>query len=288
MSSQHSGLKLQLNDALVDIEDACKTHASVVREAFVDILLLIGLDDNILQRIRLGEAFRRSLQTERRSTPYRLHSVISACKESAIDNNSLEAKFYRHGGTRAVTALAAAAVDGNDIMHELECLTDNECESLVNSINRIRWHPDLEFMAESMNRKRTAITSKKTQLVRPRPSRYSKDKPRNSPSQKEVRQRKDRIHPPQPGTIRSVVSAYVHANAQTPNASELGATHLSPSARLSSAEVAMNNTNTSTPAYDSVFEVATGTDGTIAEGNFGIDLDDMSYGIDLDGINNSF
>lgn len=285
MSPQYSGLKLLLSDSLVDVEDACKTHASLVREVLINNLLLIGLDDNDLRRIRLGEAFRRSLQTERQSTPYRLHSVISACKESTIDASSLESTFYKHGGVRAVTALAAAAVDGKNIMQELEGLTDSECESLVTSIDSIKWHADLEFMAESMSRKRKAITSKRTQLVRPRPSRSTRNTCRDIPGHSGLHQRRDRIHPSHPNPNRPVVGANDRSNSQGRNpTSQFGTARLTPIEGLST-EVAMAVTNASTLAYDPVFDVATETSGTIAGGNYGIDLDCINYGIDLDRIN---
>lgn len=93
-----------LNDSPLDIEDVCKTQPNIDRETLITALLLFPLGEQTVKRVQLGEDFRRSLQTERQSTPYRLHSVISACKEGKIDGTSLEAKFFRHGGARA-TAL---------------------------------------------------------------------------------------------------------------------------------------------------------------------------------------
>ena len=91
-------------------------------------------------------------------------------KEGKIDDASLEAKFFRHGGVRAVTALAAAGADDNNILSQLEGLEDEELGFFLKCIDTIKWHPDLEFMAEVTDRKRPSITTKKTYLVRPRAS----------------------------------------------------------------------------------------------------------------------
>ncbi|KAK5043456.1 hypothetical protein LTR84_011972 [Exophiala bonariae] len=167
-------LKVMLDGSLFDIRDACKKQPDIFRDTLISALLLIPLDDQNIKRIQLGEAFRGSLQAERHSTPYRLHSVISACKEGKTDEASLEAKFFEHGGARAVTALAAAAADDNNIMVQLENLRNEELQAFLESIDTIEWHRDLLFMAEAMDRKRLSITSKKIYLVRPRPSRSIK------------------------------------------------------------------------------------------------------------------
>ncbi|RMZ86917.1 hypothetical protein DV736_g5853, partial [Chaetothyriales sp. CBS 134916] len=167
-------LKVMLDDSILDIRDACKKHPDLLRETLISALLLLPLDGQNIKRVQLGEAFRRSLQAKRQSTPYRLHSVISACKEGKIDGLSLEAKFFGHGGARAVTALAAAAADDNDVMLQLEDLGSEDLKAFLESIHTIEWHPDLLFMAEAMDRKHPSITSKKTYLVRPRPSRSIK------------------------------------------------------------------------------------------------------------------
>ena len=135
---------------------------------------MFPLGEQIVKRVQLGEAFRRSLQAERQSSSYRLHSVISACKEEKIDGTSLEAKFFRHGSVHAVTALAAAAADDNNVMLQLEGLEDAELKAFLESMDTIRGHSDIQFMAEALDRKRPSITSKRTQLVRPRPSRSVK------------------------------------------------------------------------------------------------------------------
>ncbi|KIV94126.1 hypothetical protein, variant [Exophiala mesophila] len=167
-------LRLRLDDSFLDIEDACQTQPGVVRDSPLSALLLLPLDEENIQRIQLGEAFRHSLQAGRESTPCRLHSIISACKEGKIDDASLEARFFRHGGVRAVTALAAAGADDNNILSQPEGHGDEELGSFLKSIDTIKWHPDLEFMAEVTDRKRPSITTKETYLVRPRPPRSTK------------------------------------------------------------------------------------------------------------------
>ena len=167
-------LKVMIEGSFLDIRDACKRQPDLSRETLISALLLLPLEDQNIKRVQLGEAFRRSLQAGRQSTPYRLHSVISACKEGKMDGASLEAKFFGHGGARAVTALAVAAADNNDVMLQLEDLGNEELKAFLESIDAIDRHPDLLFMAEAMDRKRLSKTSKRTYLVRPRPSRSTK------------------------------------------------------------------------------------------------------------------
>ncbi len=100
--------------------------------------------------------------------------VVSACKEGKIDEASLEARFFRYGGVRAVTALAAAGADDNIILGQLEGLGDEELGFFLKSIESIEWHPDLVFMAEATDRKRPSISTKKMSLVRRRPPRTTK------------------------------------------------------------------------------------------------------------------
>lgn len=166
-------LRLSLDGSFLDIERVSRTQPDLVRECLISALLSLPLDEHNLRRIQLGEDFRRSLQAPRKSTPYRLHSVISACKTGRIDETSLEARVFRDGGVRAVTGLAAAAADNNEDMPQLEALVDEELRLFLKSIKVIKWHSDLLFLAEAVDRKRP-IMSKKTSLVRPRPSRSTK------------------------------------------------------------------------------------------------------------------
>lgn len=285
MSLPYPELKLLLDGSFTNIDDACKTHASIVRESLINTLLLIELDDNCLRRIRLGEAFRRSVQIERQSTPYRLRSVISTCKEGSVVDSSLEAKFYKHGGIRAVTALAVAAADKSSIMRDLESLTDIECESLVKSITRMTWHPDLEFMAESLRRKPTVITSKKTQLVRPRPSRSAKNSQREISRPRRPSQFSGCSHRSQPCTNVPVIGAQDCSNPQQDQTSQDSAAHPSAIAGPPYTEAAMSVASTPGLTYDPMFSEAGGPSDTIIEINYGIDLDSINCGIDLDRIN---
>lgn len=143
-----------------------QTQTGVVRECLLSALLLVPLDEENIQSIQLGEAFRRALRAGRQSTPFRLHSIISACKEGKIDEASLEARFFRQGGVRAVTALAAVGADDNNILSQLEDLGDKELGHFWKSIETIKWHSDLAFMAEATDRNRPSISIKKTSLVR--------------------------------------------------------------------------------------------------------------------------
>ena len=302
MSAKHSPrLRVILSDSTLDIEDAFKSEPHLARETLISALLLCPLGEQTVKRVQLGEAFRRSLQTERQATPYRLHSVISACKEDTIDATSLEAKFFRHGGVHAVTALAAAAADDNNIMLQLEGLGDAELKSFLGSIDAIRRHPDIQFMAEALDRKRPSITSKKTQLVRPRPSRSVKTPSMdNPPIHKVLKHSRRRVRRPDPETVECIVADcqwHSRQSAQpSPQTSHLEAVQKTPVESQPYVEAIMM-TGPPEFVYDSMFNSNAGNKGSPIEGNYRIDLGDMdgalspldavgssteNFGIDLD------
>ncbi|KAK7883581.1 hypothetical protein LTR67_011079 [Exophiala xenobiotica] len=286
-------LRLRLDGSFLDIEEVSRTQPDLVRECLIFALLLLPLDEHNLQRIQLGEAFRRSLQAPRKSTPYRLHSVISACKAGRIDETSLEARVFRDGGIRAVTGLAAAAADNNEVMPQLEALTDEELRLFLKSVKVIKWHSDLLFLAEAVDRKRPSITSKKTSLVRPRPSRSTKtigtDNRRSHKSLRHVEGGVRQTEPNSTGCPNMVVHDGAHAPSSDQPLSYAGS---SDAANQLSAERCLDGEET---------VVMTGLPGPeYYGGNYRIDLDDMVgatpsldlvgsnieyYGIDLDHLN---
>ena len=142
-------LKLVLDESILGIDDACEKQPSLVRKNLISALLLLPLARQKIQRVQLGEAFHHSLQAEQQSTPYHLRSVISVCKEGNIEGDTVEAKFFEHGGVSAVTGPTATAVDDNSVMRQLERLEVEEPESFLRSIDTIHLRPDLSFMAEA-------------------------------------------------------------------------------------------------------------------------------------------
>ena len=302
MSAKHPPqLRVILNDFTLDIEEACASHPCLVRETLISALLLFPLNEQTIKRIQLGEAFRRSLQTERQLTPYRLHSIISACKQDIIDRASLEAKFFRHGGVHAIAALAIAAADDNNIMLQLEDLGDVELESFLESIAEIKRHPDVQFMAEALDRKRPSITSKKTQLVRPRPSRSVKTSSRSKQSLHKVHlQSQRRVCQPDRTICKPTVAKRGwHTHQLSPLPSQTSHLETKKKNLADSQPYAEDAMLTSLQDfnYDVMFDSVTGLKGPPGGGDFRIDLDDMdnvstpldtygscneNYGIDLD------
>jgi hypothetical protein len=292
-------LRVVLEDSSLDIEDACKSQPHLVRETLISALLLLPVGEQAANRVQLGEAFRRSLQSERQSTPYRLHSVISACKEEKIDGASLEAKFFRHGGVHAVTALAAAAADDNKIMLQLEGLGDAELKCFLESIDTIKRHPDIQFMAEALDRKRPSITSKKTQLVRPRPSRSMKASSMENPSIHKIpqpsRHLSCRPEPETSETSATVCQWHTRHSTQVPyqnSHSEAASTENQPYAEHTTVMMGPPDFE-----YDGMFNTPTRNESSSTGGNYRIDLDDIdivrsplelvrssteNYGINLD------
>ena len=169
-------LKVLLGSQSLNVEDASKQQRDLVLESLIRALLFLPLSIHTLTRIRLGDCFRRWLQSSRQTTPYRLHSIINECKTGMVDKASLEAKFFDHGGVRAVTALAAAAADDKQIVGLLNGLPHAEFQAFLKFIIAIEPHGDFLFIVETVDRKRPSKLPKRKHVPGPRP-------PRRSPNQ---------------------------------------------------------------------------------------------------------
>ena len=164
-------LKVLLGNGYLDIEDAVKRDHDFVLETLISAFLLLPLSPHTLTRLQLGDCFRRSLQSSRQTTPYRLHTIVTECKAGSVDTASLEAKFFEHGGVRAVTALAAAAADNKQIVRLLKGLSNAEFHAFLKYIDAIEPHRDLLYIIETLERKRPSKLSKRKHVPGPRPPR---------------------------------------------------------------------------------------------------------------------
>ncbi|KAH7151922.1 hypothetical protein B0J13DRAFT_251705 [Dactylonectria estremocensis] len=170
---------ISINGQNLDIADAVKQHADLAREALIEGLLSVPLDDSHLTRIRLHEIFRRSLSAKRDTTPYRLQSVIDEARRGNLHPTSLDARFYDHGGARAVAAYAAAAADQKQVVSLLETLSNEDFHRLLKAIDRIEPHPDLRYIIERACRKTPTVPSKRKYIAGPRRRRTARQ---SSPS----------------------------------------------------------------------------------------------------------
>ncbi|EEA22901.1 hypothetical protein TMatcc_001765 [Talaromyces marneffei ATCC 18224] len=161
-------LKVAGANKLADFHDASREDPKLFREALINALLAFEIDQHILTRIQLGDCFRRSLQAQRQTTPYRLHTIVAECKSGTLDEGSLEARFYAHGGVRAVTALAAAATDEKNVVKQLKGLPDSQLQSFFRTVDIISPHRDFLFIVETVDRKKPARLSKRKHLPEPR------------------------------------------------------------------------------------------------------------------------
>jgi hypothetical protein len=161
-------LKVLLGNGYLDIEDALKHEHDLVLETLINAFLLLPLSPHTLTRLQLGDCFRRSLQSSRQTTPYRLHTIVTECKAGTVDKASLEAQFFEHGGVRTVTALAAAAADNKQIVSLLKGLSNAEFQAFLKSIDAIKPHRDLLFIIETLERKRPSRLSKQKHVPGPR------------------------------------------------------------------------------------------------------------------------
>jgi hypothetical protein len=164
-------LKVLLGNGYLDIEDAVKREHDFVLETLINAFLLLPLSPHTLTRLQLGDCFRRSLQSSRQTTPYRLHTIVTECKAGSVDTASLEAKFFEHGGVRTVTALAAAAADNKQIVSLLKGLSNAEFQAFLKSIDAIEPHRDFLYIIETLERKRPSRLSKRKHVPGPRPPR---------------------------------------------------------------------------------------------------------------------
>jgi hypothetical protein len=164
-------LKVLLGNEYLDIEDAVKQEHDFVLETLINAFLLLPLSPHTLTRLQLGNSFRRSLQSSRQTTPYRLHTIVTECKAGMVDRASLEGKFFEHGGVRTITALAAAAADNKQIVSLLKGLSNAEFQAFLKSVDAIKPHGDLLFIIETLERKRPSRLSKRKHVPGPRPAR---------------------------------------------------------------------------------------------------------------------
>ncbi|KAH8695688.1 hypothetical protein BGW36DRAFT_298643 [Talaromyces proteolyticus] len=168
-------LKVICPNKLIDVDEALREDPNLVLEALIKAFLSLQVDEDTLTRIRLGDRFRRSLQAKRQTTPYRLHTIVAECKAGTVDDTSLEAKFFTHGGVRAVTALAAAATDDKQVVKQLKGLPEIQLQSFLMTVDVIKPHPDFLFIVETLDRKKPARLSKRKHIPEPRSRRRLHD-----------------------------------------------------------------------------------------------------------------
>ncbi|KAH7151405.1 hypothetical protein DER46DRAFT_665396 [Fusarium sp. MPI-SDFR-AT-0072] len=144
-------------------------YPDLVREALIQTLISIPLNDSHFARIQVQEIFRRSLTAERDKTLYRLLSSVKACQEGTIQEESWEKRFYNHGGTKALTCFAAAVADDRSVVSLLEKLSKDDLDGLLSSMNMIERHRDLCYLTDRIDRqKQQTARSKRSTLPRPR------------------------------------------------------------------------------------------------------------------------
>ncbi|KAL7763958.1 hypothetical protein ACKLNR_005103 [Fusarium oxysporum f. sp. zingiberi] len=184
MSSQASKpqfkIVVELSEHHLDVAEAIQTHPDLIREALIQTLILVPLDDSHFARIQVQENFRRSLTAERDLTPYRLISSVKACQEGTIEEESWEKRFYNHGGTKALSGFAAAVADDKSVVSRLEKLSKDDLDGLLNSINKIQRHRDLCYLTDRIGRRKQQAAQSKRSIL-PRPRRRAK-KPTHPPA----------------------------------------------------------------------------------------------------------
>jgi hypothetical protein len=168
-------LMVLFENGAVDLEDALEKQPDLVLETLISAFLSLPVNEEILTRIRLGGWFRRSLQASRQTTPYRLQTVIAECKSGKADKGSMEARFFAHGGVRAVAALAAAAADEKQVMRLLKGLPEPQLQSILELIDTIEPHRDFLYIVETLDRRKPSKLSKRKYIPGPRSRRRSLD-----------------------------------------------------------------------------------------------------------------
>ncbi|KAF7172761.1 hypothetical protein CNMCM6106_006881 [Aspergillus hiratsukae] len=168
-------LMVLFENGAVGLEDALKKQPDLVLETLISAFLSLPVNEETLTRIRLGGWFRRSLQASRQTTPYRLQTVIAECKSGKADKASLEARFFAHGGVRAVAALAAAATDEKQVVRLLKGLPEPQLLSILKLIDTFEPHRDFLYIVETLDRRKPSKLSKRKYIPGPRSRRRSLD-----------------------------------------------------------------------------------------------------------------
>ncbi|KAH7377092.1 hypothetical protein B0T11DRAFT_315230 [Plectosphaerella cucumerina] len=119
MAMQFSSLETSMSPKLLlvqdgqhfDLRDFIAKEPNLAREALINGLFDIPLEDSHLHLILAQESIRRAATVKRDTTPYRLGCVLRDCGSDAIGQDTVEARLYKAGGPKAVAVYAAALQD---------------------------------------------------------------------------------------------------------------------------------------------------------------------------------
>ncbi|KAI1382531.1 uncharacterized protein F4822DRAFT_423523 [Hypoxylon trugodes] len=111
--------------------------------AIIDAFLVIPADDETLSKIELYSAFQKSIQEPIKTLPYGLKATLEECQAETLDKNSLEWKFFKLGGTFALTAVARAYKYNKRIGTIISKLTDEQLGEFTRKIMAVK--PASEF-----------------------------------------------------------------------------------------------------------------------------------------------
>ena len=99
-------------------------------------------------RIRLCKIFRNAVRAKRLRVPSRLHANVAAFKTEhpSPEDHRIEAKFYRLGDVRGLTALAVAMQDNAGIALKLQSRPDSDLKLIIELADMVPWHESLDVI----------------------------------------------------------------------------------------------------------------------------------------------
>jgi hypothetical protein len=155
------------------LKEACKKEPLAVLESILASFVWLPVTQKTIRRIQLQHYFCCTLRSPRPTSPYGLGNVIQACKAGVHSEQTLEGKFWAHGGARAITALHAATSDNKKVATLLDSLEELELQSLFEIIDATEPHKDFCNIAAAAeaDKKRPSHQGKRNTIFRPRPPR---------------------------------------------------------------------------------------------------------------------
>ncbi|RBA14414.1 hypothetical protein FPRO05_03206 [Fusarium proliferatum] len=129
-------------------------NGSLIEEA-LQSLIVLPLESQHLVRVHLGCSFRQAIQTAPAHKPYNITSIVHSARRAAsaltdqtstADEESLEARIFQAGGTRALVAFATACTEENDAYGLAKSLDKDQLDAFIRSTASIKAHPKFDLV----------------------------------------------------------------------------------------------------------------------------------------------
>jgi len=142
-------LRALLEGEDLDISSALKKSQTDTIEAFMRYLVRLPLEDRHLLRIDVGRSFRLAIESPPRRQPHGIISIVRTARKPHIE--SIEAKLFNIGGTRAVVAYVIAGKRDSQVVEWVHALSDQELRALLDSVAELNDHKHFSRLVHTVD-----------------------------------------------------------------------------------------------------------------------------------------